>query len=93
VYSGDTDFTPFDVGAYASSTTYISGMAVKKAAEAARARIVERAGRLLNVEPTEVQLRDRRAWAADGQSISIGDIALNALHTEDQEQIMATASH
>jgi hypothetical protein len=33
VYSSDTDFTPFDVGAYASSTTYISGMAVKKCAE------------------------------------------------------------
>ena len=25
VYSSDTDFTPFDKGAYASSTTYISG--------------------------------------------------------------------
>jgi putative selenate reductase molybdopterin-binding subunit len=28
VYSSDTDFTPFDKGAYASSTTYISGTAV-----------------------------------------------------------------
>ena len=28
VYSSDTDFTPFDIGAYASSTTYISGGAV-----------------------------------------------------------------
>ena len=28
VYSSDTDFTPFDKGAYASSTTYISGAAV-----------------------------------------------------------------
>jgi putative selenate reductase molybdopterin-binding subunit len=93
VYSGDTDFTPFDVGAYASSTTYISGMAVKKAAEAARERIVERAARLLNVGAAEIELRDRRAWAADGRSVSIGDIALNALHTEDQEQIMGTASH
>jgi putative selenate reductase molybdopterin-binding subunit len=93
VYSGDTDFTPFDKGAYASSTTYISGMAVKKAAEAARKRIVERAARLLSVDAGEIELRDRRAWAADGQSISIGDIALNALHTEDQEQIMGTASH
>ena len=27
VYSSDTDFTPFDKGAYASSTTYISGTA------------------------------------------------------------------
>ena len=42
VYASDTDLTPFDVGAYASSTTYISGMAVKKAAEAARARIADR---------------------------------------------------
>ena len=33
VYSSDTDFTPFDTGAYASSTTYISGGAVLKAAE------------------------------------------------------------
>ena len=30
VYSSDTDFTPFDKGAYASSTTYISGGAVVK---------------------------------------------------------------
>ncbi len=33
MYSSDTDFTPFDKGAYASSTTYISGAAVVKAAE------------------------------------------------------------
>ena len=33
ITSGDTDITPFDVGAYASSTTIISGGAVKKAAE------------------------------------------------------------
>ena len=37
VYAADTDLTPFDVGAYASGTTYITGMAVKQAAEAARA--------------------------------------------------------
>jgi putative selenate reductase molybdopterin-binding subunit len=32
MYSSDTDFTPFDTGAYASSTTYITGGAAKKAA-------------------------------------------------------------
>lgn len=94
VYSSDTDLTPFDVGAYASSTTYVSGMAVKKAAEAARARIVDRAARLLGVdEPGTLELHDRRAWAPDGRSVSLGDVALNAFHTEDQEQIMGTASH
>ena len=39
-YSSDTDMTPFDPGAYASSTTYISGRAVEKAA-----RLVLRADR------------------------------------------------
>ena len=36
VYSSDTDVTPFDTGAYASSTTYISGTAAKMAAETVR---------------------------------------------------------
>ncbi|MGO9558871.1 MAG: molybdopterin-dependent oxidoreductase [Acidimicrobiales bacterium] len=94
VYSGDTDVTPFDVGAYASSTTYVSGMAVKKAAEAARVRIVARAARLLGTgDPDGIELRDRQAFAPDGRSISLEAIALNSLHTEDQEQIIGTASH
>jgi putative selenate reductase molybdopterin-binding subunit len=94
VYAADTDLTPFDTGAYASSTTYISGMAVKKAAEAARTRIAARAVRMLEVgQPAEIELHDRRAWATDGRSVSLADLALNALHTDDQEQIIGTASH
>jgi putative selenate reductase molybdopterin-binding subunit len=94
MYTGDTDMTPFDVGAYASSTTYISGMAVKRAADAVRWRIKERAARLLGVDqPCSIELRDRRAWAPDGRSVSLEDVALNSLHTEDQEQIMGTGSY
>jgi putative selenate reductase molybdopterin-binding subunit len=51
IYSSDTDFTPFDTGAYASSTTYISGGAVKKAAEKVRAQIFERAALMLTRAP------------------------------------------
>ncbi|HQR27669.1 MAG TPA: molybdopterin-dependent oxidoreductase [Nocardioides sp.] len=94
VYAADTDLTPFDVGAYADSTTYISGMAVKKAAEQVRERIALRAARLLGLEDAgEVVLRAGHAWSRDGRSVSLGEVALNALHVEDQEQIMATASH
>jgi len=94
VYSSDTDMTPFDTGAYASSTTYISGTAAMRAAEAARARIKERAAMLLGVEqPCSIELRDRRAHAPDGRSVSMEEIALDSLHTQDQEQIMGTASH
>lgn len=33
VYSADTDVTPYDDGSYASSSTYVTGTAVKKASE------------------------------------------------------------
>jgi putative selenate reductase molybdopterin-binding subunit len=48
VYSSDTDFTPFDKGAYASSTTYISGAAVARAAQKVAERVCKRAARMLN---------------------------------------------
>ena len=94
VYSSDTDMTPFDTGAYASSTTYISGTAAMRAAEAARARIKERAAMLLGIEqPCSIELRDRRAYAPDGRSVSMEEIALDSLHMQEQEQIMGTASY
>ncbi|RME48797.1 MAG: xanthine dehydrogenase [Caldilineae bacterium] len=94
VYSSDTDMTPFDTGAYASSTTYISGMAVKKAAEAVAAQIRERAALLLELDdPRSVTLRDRCAFAPDGRGVSLEKIALHALHQDQQRQIMATASY
>lgn len=93
VYSSDTDVTPFDTGAYASSTTYISGTAAKLAAEKVRDRIKERAAKLLGVEePCSIELRDKRAWAPNGESVSLEDVALDSLHLQDQEQIMGTAS-
>lgn len=94
VYSSDTDITPFDVGAYASSTTYISGTAVKKAAEDLAAQIRERAALMLDLpDDSGIVLRDRRAWAADGRSLSLAEIALHALHQAQQRQLMATASY
>ncbi|MGZ4412795.1 MAG: molybdopterin-dependent oxidoreductase [Gaiellaceae bacterium] len=94
VYSADTDLTPFDVGAYASGTTYISGMAVKKAAEEVRDQIALRAARMLGLDDgTPIELRDCSAFAPDGRSVTLAAVALNALHTTEQEQIMAVASH
>ena len=103
VYSSDTDFTPFDKGAYASSTTYISGAAVVKAAEQVAERIQHARGTnaerqddgidLQPAEPDDIRLADRKAIAPDGRSVSLAEIAHNALHHEDQEQIMAVASY
>ncbi len=94
IYSSDTDMTPFDTGAYASSTTYISGTAVKKAAEELREQIKERAGLMLNLDDwRDVTLRDRRAYAPDGRSVSMEELALHSLHQDQQRQLMATASY
>jgi putative selenate reductase molybdopterin-binding subunit len=93
IYSSDTDMTPFDTGAYASSTTYVSGTAVMKAAEGVREQIKERAGLMLSLDDWRgVVLEDRRAWSEDGRSISLRDIALHSLHQDQQRQIMHTAS-
>ena len=93
LYTADTDMTPFDTGAYASSTTFISGGAVKKACELVREQIFERARFMLKAKsPTGMILRDRHVYAPDGV-VSLEDVALHSLHLEDQRQIMATASH
>ncbi|OQY86421.1 MAG: xanthine dehydrogenase [Chloroflexi bacterium UTCFX4] len=127
VYSSDTDFTPFDKGAYASSTTYISGGAVVKAAEQVAQQIKARAAQIFSdwaekhgetdiprtefaqpetfplipdprtlppaLRPNDIVLRDQRAWAPDGRSLSLAEIALSTLHHRDQFQIMAVASY
>jgi putative selenate reductase molybdopterin-binding subunit len=98
VYSSDTDFTPFDKGAYASSTTYISGAATVKAAQKVAEKIRIRAAQMLaaegvEVDSAEILLEDRKAYTPTGESIDFQEIALNALHQTDQEQIMAVASH
>jgi putative selenate reductase molybdopterin-binding subunit len=97
VYSSDTDFTPFDKGAYASSTTYISGTAVVRAAQKVAERIRIRAARMLStddseVNPQEITLVDQQAVTPDGRSVTLAEIALNSLHHEEQEQIMGVDS-
>lgn len=93
-YSSDTDFTPFDKGAYASSTTYISGAAVVKAAEQAAERIKLRAAKLLEIdEHSSIKLADKRAFAPDGRSVPLAEIALDTLHRNEQEQIMGIGSY
>jgi putative selenate reductase molybdopterin-binding subunit len=93
-YSSDTDFTPFDKGAYASSTTYISGTAATNAAKIVAERIRVRAAMILKLDKHEdIKLENRQAIAPDGRSVSMAEIALDSLHKNNQEQIMGVASY
>ena len=106
VYSSDTDFTPFDKGAYASSTTYISGGAARKAAREVADQIRRHAATMLGVKLQDgegaadegvvlgdLRLRDRAVWFPDGRSVTLEQVALSSLHQQEQHQIMATASN
>lgn len=94
IYSSDTDFTPFDKGAYASSTTYISGGAVMKAAEKVRVQILSHAASMMGIDnATSLRLGDQKVTNSDGGSVTLEEVALSSLHQQNQHQIMATASH
>lgn len=92
VYSSDTDFTPFDVGAYASSTTYVSGTAVKRAAEEVRGQIVEVAAAMLKSDMTNLAIKDEQVISIDGRSVTLAEVCQRAMYQVDQFQIGAMAS-
>lgn len=94
VYSSDTDFTPFDVGAYASSTTYITGVAIAKAAQQCKDQIIKTAAHLLGEPESDLSCADSAVHSKKTKkSLSYQDIALHTLYKEDQYQIIGTGSH
>lgn len=92
ILSSDTDLTPFDVGAYASSTTYVSGGAVKKAAEQMVTAILEIAANMLGEEPTNLNYHNRQIIAQNGKSASLREVALYSVY-ETKKQLTITASN
>ncbi len=94
VYSSDTDFTPFDSGAYASSTTYVSGNAVKKVAEDVKSQIIDLAATQYGADSKDLEIEEGRIHTPGG-TIDLSDFAILTTSGElelDQQQIEATAS-
>ena len=93
IRSGDTDDISFDYGAYASSTAYITGTCVLKAAEDARQQIVVAAGRIMDEDPEGLLVHDSRVSALNGKSVSLQEVALECLYGEHKTLIMGRGSH
>jgi putative selenate reductase molybdopterin-binding subunit len=90
MHSTDTDSSVFDYGAYASSTTYISGGGVKVAAERVRRQILEVAGDLLDCAVSDMSILDGVIYTPRGPgSLTIADIANETLYGKHRQQIMA----
>jgi putative selenate reductase molybdopterin-binding subunit len=94
ITTGDTDTTPFDVGAYASSTTIISGGAARKAAEKVRQQVFEVAARMLDTTPDNLTCGDNKVSTVCecAKSVTMTEIAMQAMY-KDKLQIMDGASH
>jgi putative selenate reductase molybdopterin-binding subunit len=93
IRSGDTDDISFDYGAYASSTAYITGTCVLKAAEDARQQIVAAAGRMMDEDPEGLLVHDSKVSALNGKSVTLQEVALECLYGEQKTLIMGRGSH
>ncbi len=93
IISGDTDTTPFDTGAYASSGTYFSGNAALKAAKDLKRQIVEAAADLLD-EPAE-RLSVEYPGQVRGESgqVSFQEIAHAAERGDGRGQLTGRAAY
>lgn len=93
VNAADTDISPYDPGSYASSTTYVTGMAVVKAAQDLRKQIIDCGAKVLEVSPEEVDFDGGRiATIDDKKNIEIEKIAeLQVLGSG--KQLVGNATH
>lgn len=92
IYSSDTDLTPFDVGAYASSTTFVSGNAVYKAASDLLDLMLSEAARILEVKKDEVSF-DGEVFSANNKILSLINFSNEITYSESQKQLQVTSSY
>ena len=93
VHGVDTDVSPYDSGSYASSTTYVTGMAVVKACEEMRRKLVRAGAKLLGCAEEDALFEgDCVRGAASGKSVSLREIA-TAQMMAGMETISAHASN
>ncbi len=92
IYSSDTDLTPFDCGAYASSTTYVSGNAAWKAAQKMRKRLIKEAATFLEVKEDSVEF-DGKTFTSGDKTVSLNDISIKMLYNKNLQQVQVTESY
>lgn len=84
VCGADTDFSPYDSGSYASSTTYITGKAVEKCALQIRDQICKLGAKKLGCAPEDVSF--------DGKWVYVENEDEGAETTADTEEKSARAA-
>lgn len=76
VFGADTDASPYDSGSYASSTTYVTGMAVEKACTQLKERLCAIAAEELGCDAAELRFEGGCVrHEATGRTVSLPEIA------------------
>ena len=80
VVVGDTDAAPRDSGVRASRVTYVAGKAVTQACEKLRAQLLDRAARMLESVPEEVEFGAAKFWLRQdpGQQLTLRRLVAHA---------------
>lgn len=97
VHSGDTDTAPYDSGSYASSTTYLTGIAVAKACEKLRASIQKIGASIMGCEVEETTFDGKnviRLEEVEGatNSVSLFQIATKSMLNNNFETQFTTSA-
>lgn len=92
VIAADTDVVPYDPGSYASSTTYVTGMAVVKASTELREKIIKVGAERLNIDKEYVEFDGERVFT-DSEDISLFEIAVDFTVGPQKNQLIGYASH
>lgn len=93
VHAVDTDISPFDTGSYASSTTYVTGNAVIKAAEDIKEQVIEYGAKFLNQSMEAVEFDDGYVKEIEGNNrISLDEIAQRVISGEGKSQLIGHGS-
>ncbi|WP_236006024.1 xanthine dehydrogenase family protein molybdopterin-binding subunit [Paradesulfitobacterium ferrireducens] len=89
VINNDTNLTPWDVGSHASRTTFIAGNAAKIAAEKVRSQLITAAAQILNANPDQLLLRNKRIMVEDAPErfVDIGKI-VRSLHFKQDGKLL-----
>ena len=75
VFGADTDASPYDSGSYASSTTYVTGMAVEKACAQLKEKLCRIAAGMLDCPPEDVVFAGRELRsAATGRAVTLEEV-------------------
>ncbi len=70
IISADTDVVPYDPGSYASSTTYVTGMAVLKAATQLKDKIMAAGAKALGVDKSMVEFDGEYVTVESNEELS-----------------------